>query len=62
MRNDMGKGWLEVAWAIRRVGDRVGVSQSKKQVLEGNDPHRGHGPLCGSFLYSDLPLPRHPPS
>jgi len=35
MRNDAGKGWLEVAWAIRRVGDRVGVGQSTKTGCGG---------------------------
>ena len=29
------KVWLEVAWAIRRVGDRVGVGQSTEMVVGG---------------------------
>jgi hypothetical protein len=37
----MGEGiWLENSLAIREVGDRVGVSQVQKQVVEGNDPQR----------------------
>jgi len=36
------KVWLEVAWAIRRVGE----GQSTETVVGGNDPHRGHGRVC----------------
>jgi hypothetical protein len=35
--------WLENRLAIREVGDRVGTGQVQKQVVEGNNPHRGHG-------------------
>jgi hypothetical protein len=28
------------------VGDRVGASQVQEQVVEANDPHRGHGLVC----------------
>jgi hypothetical protein len=39
-----GEGiWLENSLAIRREGDRVGAGQVQKHVVEGNDPHRGHG-------------------
>jgi hypothetical protein len=35
--------WLENSLAIRKEGDRVGVGQVQKQVVEGNDPYGGHG-------------------
>ena len=28
------------------MGDRVGEGQSTETVVEGNDPHRGHGQVC----------------
>jgi hypothetical protein len=40
------KVWLEVACAIRRVGDRVGEGQSTETVVGGNDPYRAHGLVC----------------
>jgi hypothetical protein len=37
------------------VGDRVGAGQVQKQVVEGNDPHRGHG-----LVYEgELPKRKH---
>jgi hypothetical protein len=39
-----GEGvWLENSLAIRELSDRVGAGQVQKQVVEGKDPHRGHG-------------------
>jgi hypothetical protein len=39
-----GEGvWPENSLAIREVGDRVGVGQVQTQVVDDNDPHRGHG-------------------
>ena len=58
----MGKGWLEVAWAIRRVGDGVGVGQSTKTThIEARGLYVGRY-LPKPVFYSDLPLPCHPPS
>jgi hypothetical protein len=34
--------WIENSLAVTTVGDRVGAGQVQKQVMEGNDPHRGH--------------------
>ena len=36
----------KVAWANRKEGDRVGVGPVTEQVVEGNDPHGGHGRVC----------------
>jgi hypothetical protein len=38
--------WLEISLAISELGDRVGTGQVQKQVLGGNDPHRGHELVC----------------
>ena len=44
------KVWLEVARAIRKVGDRGGEGQSTETVVVGNDPHRGHGRVCEGWV------------
>jgi hypothetical protein len=36
----------KIALANRREGDREGRVRVQKQVVEGNDPHGGHGRLC----------------
>ena len=39
-RNRFGS---KIAWANRMEGERVGVGPGTEQVVEGNDPHGGHG-------------------
>ena len=37
---------LKISWANRKEGDRLGAGPSTEQVVEGNDPHGGHGWVC----------------
>jgi len=36
----------KIARANRKKGVRVGGGPSTEQVMEGNDPHGGHGRIC----------------
>jgi hypothetical protein len=36
----------KIAWANSKGVDKVRVGPDTKQVMEGNDPHGGHGRVC----------------
>jgi hypothetical protein len=56
-----GRVWLENSLPFGVVGARVGAGQVQKQVVEGNDPHRGHGRVCDGEWYLPVKMEQSVP-